>query len=175
MTKSLYGDRDTVGTTYLKAQKEGDKNVTVGDMRREVMSSLVEDLNDTIRSNPFQDRAFFITIHESKDLQMKSCIRRRMLTTLYRPWPEDDTVVFWTDPKACRTLFCWCLPHWSDMDNILKNELLYDSDYVQLIKNWKNLELHPFGFKKDYIGRWVPNPEFKDKELTAAKPNLIIY
>ena len=174
MTKSLYGDRETVGTIYRNAQLNGEKHVEVGDMCREVMSSLVEDLNDTIRSNPHQDRPFFITIHESKDLQMRSCLRRRMLTTLYRPWPEDDTTVFWTDPKACRTLFCWCLPHWSEMDNILANQLLYDQEYVQGIKAWKSLELHFFGFYKDPMGNWIPRPDYKDKELTAKRPSLII-
>lgn len=174
MTKSQYEDRDTVGTTYLKAQKEGEKHVEVGDLRRELMSSLVEDLNDTIKSNPHNDRPFFITIHESKDLQMKSCLRRRILTTLYRPWPEDDTVVFWHNPKSQETLFCWSIPHWSEMDNALANELLYDRDYITSIKAWKNFDLHHFGFHKNEIGNWIPNPHYKDKPLEKPKASLIL-
>jgi hypothetical protein len=174
MTKSLYGDRDTVGTTYLKAQIEGEKHVEVGDLSRELISSLVEDLNDTIMSNPFEGRPYYITIHESKDLQMKSCIRRRMLTTLYRPWPEDDTTVFYTDPKANKTLFCWCLPHWSEMDNILNNQHLYDKNIVIECRAWKNFDMFHFGFCKDDIGNWIPNPHYKDKELEISKPALIL-
>lgn len=177
MTKSLYADRDTVGTTYLKAQAMGEKHVEVGDMCREIMSSLVEDLNDTISSNPHQDRPFYITIHESKDLQMKSCLRRRMLTTLYRPWPEDDTTVFWTDPKSATTLFCWTIPHWSEMDNMLNNELLYDNELIANIKAWKSMDLYRFGFCKDDLGNWIPNLKFKDKKLEPAvhqKSSLIL-
>lgn len=174
MTKSLYADRETVGSIYLKAQKEGEKYVEVGDMRNELMSSLVEDLNDTIRSNPFNDRPFFITVHESKDLQMKSCIRRRMLTTLYRPYPEDDTVVFWHDPKAQKTLFCWSIPHWTEMDNVLENPHLYHPDYVTSVRAWKRIDLYHFGFCKDALGNWMPNPHYKDKELESPKPSLIL-
>jgi hypothetical protein len=177
MTKSLYADRDTVGTTYLKAQAMGEKHVEVGDMCREVMSSLVEDLNDTIMSNPHQDRPFYITIHESKDLQMKSCLRRRMLTTVYRPWPEDDTTVFWTDPKSATTLFCWTIPHWSEMDNMLNNEMLYDKELIATIKAWKSMDLYRFGFCKDDLGNWIPNLNFKDKKLEVPqtfKPQLIL-
>lgn len=178
MTKSLYGDRDTVGTTYIKAQKEGEKYVEVGDLRRELMSSLVEDLNDTISSDPFQGRAFFITVHESKDLMMKSCIRRRMLTTLYRPWPEDDTTVFWTDPKSNTTRFCWSIPHWSEMDNIIINELIYDKDLVATCKAWKSFDMFQFGFRKDDIGNWIPNEKYKDKDLKVQvsehRPTLLL-
>lgn len=175
MTKSLYADRDTVGTIYKKAQEIGEKHVEVGDMSREIMSSLVEDLNETIASDPFEGRPFFICIHESKDLQMKSCIRRRMVVSLYRPWPEDDTVVFWTDPKSCTTLFCWCIPHWSEFDNILLNELIQDPEVVKTVKAWKNFDLYQFGFCKDEMGNWVPNPHYKDKPLVnnIKKTNLI--
>lgn len=172
--KSQYADRDTVGKIYLDAQKDGEKFVQVGDMRRELMSSLVEDLNDTIKSNPYGDRAFYITVHESKDMAMKSCLRRRMLTTLYRPYPEDDTLVFWCDPKSNQVLFCWCLPHWSDMDNMLLNENLYDYELIKSIKAWKSFDLYHFGFKKDEIGSWIPNDKYQDKKMEPKpKPTLV--
>lgn len=177
MTKSQYADRDTVGTIYQQAQKMGEKHVEVGDMCREIMSSLVEDLNDTISSDPYEGKPFYITIHESKDLQMKSCLRRRMLTTLYRPWPEDDTTVFWTDPQSATTLFCWTIPHHTEMDNILNNEFLYDKELVATVKAWKAFDMYQFGFKKDDIGNWIPNEKYKDKKLTTPerpKSNLIL-
>ena len=176
MTKSQYGDRDTVGTIYRDLLDNGPKDqVQVGDMRREVMSSLVEDLNETIQSNPFEDRPFYITIHEKKDMMMPNMLLRRMLTTLYRPWPEDDTTVFYTDPKKNETLFCWCVPHWSEMDNVLANEVLYDKDYYATIKAWKAFDMYHFGFTKDDIGNWIPNPNYVDKKLVNPGPRLILF
>ena len=49
--KSSFGDRETVGKIYRDAQLSHDGTpIEVGDMTREVMSSLVEDLNETIKS-----------------------------------------------------------------------------------------------------------------------------
>lgn len=163
--KSQYGDRQTVGAMYLKAQKENaHERVEVGDMSRELMSSLICDLNDTIQSKPHGDREYYICIHESKDLQMKNCIRRRILTSVYRPWPEDDTVVFRVG-KDLQVSFCWCLPHWSEMDNILNNEMLFDPAQVKEIKAWKSFDMYHFGFTKCPMGNWIPNEKFKDQRL----------
>lgn len=163
--KSQYGDRETVGAIYRKAQLEnGGTQIEVGDMTRELMSSLVCDLNDTIQSSPHGNREYYICVHESKDLQMPNCIRRRILTSVYRPWPEDDTVVFRISPSK-EVFFCWSLPHWSHMDNILANEGLYQPEEVKQIRQWKNFQLEHFGFMKDPIGNWTANPHYKDKKL----------
>lgn len=167
--QSLYDPtRKTVGAMYLDAQKNNkEERVEVGDISRELISSLVSDLNDTIKSNPFENRPFFITVHESKDLQMPRLIRRRMLTSVYRPYPEDDTVVFWVDPKTNQVKFCWCLPHWSEMDNILANANLFEKEHVEEVRAWKRVDLYFFGFKKDEMGNWTANEHWKgDKDLT---------
>jgi hypothetical protein len=104
---------------------------------------------------------------------MKNAILRRMLVSEKRPWPEDDTVVFHTDPQKNETLYCWCLPHWSNMDNILMNPNLYEPDQVKDIKAWKNFDLYHFGFTKDEIGDWIANPHYKDKKLEVAKSKII--
>lgn len=169
---SLYDPtRKTVGALYRDLQMNGDKTpVTVGDMTNELQSSLVVDLNETIESNPHQGRDFYITVHESKDLQMPSLIRRRMLTSVYRPYPEDDTLVFWVSPSKAQVLFCWCLPHWSEMDNMLASADLYEPDLIREIKAWKNVDLYHFGFTKSPMGDWIPNEHFKDKPMTP-KPS----
>ena len=165
---SLYDpSRKTVGALYRDLQmKENKERVTVGDMTNELKSSLVVDLNETIESDPHQGRDFYITVHESKDLQMPSLIRRRMLTSVYRPYPEDDTLVFWVSPSKSQVLFCWCLPHWSEMDNMLANEGLFEADLIREIKAWKNFDLYHFGFTKSPMGDWIPNEHFKDKPMT---------
>lgn len=162
-------NRKTVGAIYLDAQKNNtDKFITNGDLTAEIQSSLVEDLNDTIQSKPFGERSFYICVHEKKDLKMPRALLRRMLTTLYRPYPEDDTLVFYVDMKANDVLFCWCLPHWSEMDNMLANEWMFDKEMIGQIKAWKNNDLTHFGFVKIDIGdKWGANPNFKDKKMTA--------
>jgi len=165
--------RKTVGAIYRDAQLNNTEDyVQVGDMTREIMSSLVEDLNETIQSKPFGEKPFYITIHEKRDLQMKNAFLRRMITTQYRPWPEDDTVVFWVDPPSNTVKFCWCLPHASQMENIINNPLLY-KDQLPEVLAYRAFDLYYFGFLKDEMGNWYANDKFEDKKLESNKPTIL--
>lgn len=172
--------RKTVGAIYLDAQLNNKEQfVTNGDLTAELQSSLVEDLNETIvdGSKEFEGKPFYITVHESKDLQMPRCIRRRMLKTLYRPYPEDDTLVFYVNPIYNDVRFCWCLPHWSEMLNMLENSTLFDANMIEEIRAWRKFDLHHFGFTKDEMGNWIPNPHWKDKKLEKPvnrKPTILV-
>lgn len=163
--------RKTVGAIYRDAQLNNKEDkIEVGDMARELTSSLVSDLNDAIQNDPFQGRCFYITVHESRDLQMKNMFKRRMLFSAYRPYPEDDTVVFWIDPKSCQVKFCWCLPHWSEIDNILNNAWMWETsdwgkEYLAELRAWKRVDLFHFGFKKGEMGEWVINEHWQDKDM----------
>lgn len=171
-SKSLYDQsRDTVGKIYRDANLNNHKEVIeVGDMSRELMTSLVDDMNDAIKSFDTRSIPYYLMVHEKKDLQMKTAILRRLLYFDYRPWPEDDTVVFWKDPKTQAIRFCWCLPHWSEMDNVLNNKYDYEKEYVFQIQAWKNYNLKPFGFYyKDDRDKWVPNPKWSDMPLEAYR------
>jgi hypothetical protein len=166
--KSMYGDRETVGTIYEKAQFSGEKQVITGDMNYELRKSLADDLNESIEkgTKELENSPFYITVHEKKDLKMKSCLLRRMIRTKYRPYPEDDTLVFHVKPLYNEVLFCWCLPHWSEMDNVLANHNLYENtpdgrEYVGRIKAWKRVDLEHFGFCKNSEGNWMANPNYR--------------
>ena len=101
--------RKKVGQIYNDLAKSNtDTHVECGDLARELTKSLVEDLNDTIASNPFDGKPFYITVYEKKDLQMKRAILRRLYVSKYRPYPEDDTVVFYVEPRTNNVKFCWC-------------------------------------------------------------------
>jgi len=178
--KSMYGDRETVGTIYKNAQLYGEKQLITGDAAHELTKSLAEDLNEAIEkgTKELEGRPFYITVHEKKDLQMKSAILRRMIRTEYRPYPEDDTVVFHIKPAYNDVLFCWCLPHWSDMDNVLMNSNLYEhtkdgKQFVGRIRAWKNMRLEHFGFMPDENGNNIPNPNYKGDEL-LKKPEVAV-
>lgn len=172
-TKSLYDqNRDTVGKIYRDLQiNSKPEYIEVGDMNNAIMPGLVEDINEAIVSGgiEFGGRSFYIMIHEKKDLQMPSALCRRVIKQLWRPWPEDDTTVFWHDPQAADTRFCWCLPHWSEMENILACKDLFDHKLVEEVMAWRRYDLHHFGFVQDDIGNWKPNPKYKDKALPKAK------
>lgn len=146
--KSMYGDRDTHGTTYLKAQKNSVEGLTIGDVGREMVGGLVDDLNDAFASNPFEGRSFYVNVVEERDLQMKNALKRRPHLTLYRPYPEDNTLVFYIEPKSSRVQYCWDLPHHSEFFNILSNEILYDAEYIRNIRQWASGDLSNFGFIK---------------------------
>jgi len=171
--KSEYGDRDTVGTTYIKAQNNSVAGLLIGDVNSEMISGLIDDVNDAIQSNPFEGRPFYVNVVEERDLQMKNAIKRRIFTTVYRPYPEDNTLVFYVEPRSNKVCCCWDLPHHSEMWNILANSYLYDSEYIRRIKEWQNNDLTNFGFEKTPDGEhWIPNPNYKDRPHDANKPRI---
>ena len=163
--------RETIGKIYRDLQIEHRPEfIEVGDMSNEIMPGLVDDINEAIKDGTkcFSGRSFYVLVHEKKDLQMKSALLRRVFKQVWRPYPEDDTTVFWHDPQAYETRFCWSLPHWSEMENILMNANLFDKDMIQELMAWKRNDLQPFGFFKDENGYWAPNHNFKDKPLRKA-------
>lgn len=168
-TVSTYDpSRPTVGKIYNDLHsKKNLEVVTIGDMSNSMLPGLVEDINEAIEAGTkeFDGKSFYILIHEKKDRQMPDALLRRMIKQTWRPYPEDDTTVFWHDPKGFETRFCWCLPHWSEMQNILMNENLFDREYVGILKAWRRNDLTFFGFAKDNLGNWVANPHFKDQPL----------
>lgn len=169
MTRSLYDDRDTVGTIAQEAAQSGER-AEVGELATEIMKAFVEDLNDAIASKPYGDRSFYITIHEKKDAQMKNALLRRVLTSDKRPYPEPNTSVFWTDPKTQETRFCWSLPHWSAFPNVLANPKKYGAEEVQDILAYKAEKMERFGFAKagktpDGVQKYVPIIGFQDRKL----------
>ncbi len=167
--------RDTVGAIYRDAQINNRiEKIECGDMTREIMKSMVDDLNEAIQDGmkEFEGKEFYITVHEKKDLQMPSCLLRRMIKSLYRPWPEDDTLVFYIGPTG-DVRFCWCLPHAAEMDNMLNSRDLYDPDMINQIKAWKAVDLHSFGFVKTFEGDWIPNLNWIDAPLTAQKASKV--
>ena len=164
--------RKTVGAIYNEAQKNcSDAFVVNGDLTRELTTSLVDDLNETIESDPFDGKPFYITVYEKKDLQMKRAILRRLYVSKYRPYPEDDTLVFYVEPRSNNVKFCWCLPHSSEMDNILLNFLDYDKNLVEDIRAWKSENLEHFGFRRK--GQDVVDLE-NNRDYSLNKPEMMI-
>ena len=167
--------RKTIGAIYRDLQMHGDKTPVInGDLTNELKKSLVEDLNTTIASNPFNNKPFYITVHEKKDMTMPRALLRRIIVTKYRPYPEDDTVVFWVEPESNTVEFCWCLPHHTEMNNMLANEFLFEKEMISQIKAWKAVDLYHFGFAKDEGGNWIANPHFKDKKMKAPNRHQVI-
>lgn len=161
--------RKTVGAIYRDAQFSGEKQIITGDMNYEMRKSLVEDLNDTIKqgSVEMEGRPFYITVHEKRDLQMKNAFLRRMIKTKYRPYPEDDTLVFRSIPYTNETYFCWELPHRSNMINMLACPDIYNPSELQLYRHWENDRLEHFGFMKNEEGNWKENPLYRGDKLVA--------
>lgn len=171
--KSAYADRDTVGTIALKA-RQLNETVCVGDMAHEFMPQLIDDINEAIASNPFDDRPFYIIVHEKKDLQLTNVMLRRVIKQEYRPYPEVATQVYWTNPKTQETLFCWSLPHKSEFINYLNNASRYNKEQIKDILAYNMERLDHFGFYRhgntdDNVPIYYPVPNFKDRPLLTKK------
>ncbi len=173
MNTSLYdASRPTVGSMYVDAhlKNRAEECIEIGDMSRELSTSLVDDINDAIREFDKKNKPYFLMIHEKKDLQMKTAILRRILYFGYRPWPEDDTVVFRKDPKTQDLRFCWALPHHSEMELVLANRDQFDPSFIKDIQEWKKFNMRHFGFVYDPELKWIPDPHFSDRLLQKNKP-----
>jgi len=175
--------RETVGKIYRDAQISGERHVIIGDVNSEIRRDLVKDINEAIeeglKSDEFKDRPFYLAIYEKYDLMLKKGLVRIRKITKYRPYPEQDSMVFHVYPGG-EVYFCWELPHRSQMMNILMNEELFPPEQVLMIKRWENIQLEYFGFKKDNEGNWVENEMYRGDYLMGSpgkekKPvNLIL-
>jgi hypothetical protein len=163
--------RKTVGAIYRDAQLHGERQLITGDMNYELRQSLVVDLNDTVKqgSLDFEGRPFYITVHEKRDLQMKNAFIRRMIKTVYRPYPEDDTLVFKVIPYTNEIYFCWELPHRTNMLNMLNCPDLYDAEELMKYRHWENMRLEYFGFMKNEEGNWKENPLYSGDAIVSLK------
>jgi hypothetical protein len=178
---SIDPTRETAGKIYRDAQIKGEKGVVIGDVNHEIKKDLVHDINEAIEEGEKQmnGKPFYLAIYEKYDMMLKRGLVRIRKITKYRPYPEQDTMVFHVYPGGT-VYFCWELPHRSQMMNVLMNPGLYDPEYVLLMKRWENLQLEYFGFKKDENGNWVENELFRGDHLMGEpqkkKPsvNLIL-
>ncbi len=163
--------RLTTGAIYRDAQINGERNVIVGDVNYEIKKGLIEDINEAIEqgTKDLEGDPFYLAIYEKTDLQMKrACIRIRKITR-YRPYPEQDSIVYHIIPKAEEVYFCWCLPHRSEMINKMNNPELFPYEELEQIRHWENLSLEHFGFMKDDEGLWSENPLYRGDALQGSK------
>ena len=172
--KSQYGERETVGSIYTEAQKADTRGLFISDIGNDMSKGLVEDLNETFKSNPFEGRPFYVNVIEERDLQMKNALKRRPHVSLYRPYPEDNTLVFHCDPRSETIRFCWDVPHHSEFMNILSNSLLYPQEYIKRIKDWCNNDLSSFGFIKVSMSSSQVEG-YEEKIINMYKQNYINY
>jgi hypothetical protein len=161
--------RQTVGAIYREAQINGEKGVVIGDVNHEIKKDLVKDINEAIEQGEkeMEGKPFYLAIYEKYDLMLKRGLVRIRKITKYRPYPEQDMMLFHVYPGGT-VYFCWELPHRSQMMNILMNPDLFDPEYVQTIKRWENIQLEYFGFKKDEEGNWIENELFRGDYLLGS-------
>lgn len=173
--------RNTVGSIYRDAQIHGEKGVIVGDLNHEILKDLVVDINEAIEEGEnhpeFKEKPFYLAIYEKYDLMLKKSTVRIRKITAYRPYPEQDMMLFHVYPGG-EVYFCWELPHRSQMMNILMSPQLYEPKQVELIRRWENIQLEYFGFTKDENGNWIENMFYRGDSLMGnnnkPKPKILI-
>lgn len=161
--------RQTAGAIYRNAQINGEKSVVIGDVNHEIKKDLVQDINEAIAAGEkeMNGKPFYLAIYEKYDLMLKKGLVRIRKITKYRPYPEQDSMVFHVYPGGT-VYFCWELPHRSQMRNILMNPGLYDQAQIQMITRWENIQLEYFGFKKDDEGNWIENELYRGDYLLGS-------
>jgi len=171
LTSSIDPTRNTVGSIYRDAQINGEKGVVIGDVNHEIKKDLVKDINEFIeagRKHPdFIGKPFYLAFYEKYDLMLKKGLVRIPKITKFRPYPEQDMMLFHVYPSD-DVYFCWELPHRSQMINIVMNPDLYPPEQVQLIKRWENIQLEYFGFTKDQDGNWIENTLYRGDFLMGS-------
>ncbi len=166
--------RNTVGSIYRDAQINGERGVIIGDVNHEVKKGLVEDINEAIEQGTkyYEGKPFYLAIYEKYDLMLKKGLVRIRKVTTYRPYPEQDSMVFHVFPGG-DVYFCWELPHRSQMLNILMNPDLYPIEQVDKIRRWENLQLEHFGFTKDENADWVENKLYRGDTVLRVPENNV--
>lgn len=162
--------RNTVGSIYRDAQISGERNVVIGDVTTEIKKDLVKDINEAIEQGTKEmgDKPFYLAIYEKYDLMLKKGLVRIRKITKYRPYPEQDMMLFHIYPNG-DIYFCWELPHRSQMMNMLMSPDLYEPSQVQKIRQWENLQLEYFGFTKDSEGNWIENQLYRGDFLLGSR------
>jgi len=171
--------RNTVGSIYRDAQINGERGVVIGDVNHEILKDLVKDINEAIETGTKKlgNVSFYLAFYEKQDLILKKGLVRIPKITKYRPYPEQDSIIFHVYPGGT-VYFCWELPHRSQMLNILMSPNLYPREQVDQIRRWENLQLEHFGFTKDENGNWVENMLYRGDYLMGSqdkkeKPKLL--
>jgi hypothetical protein len=164
--------RQTAGAIYREAQINGERGVVIGDVNHEIKKDLVKDINEAIQAGrnhaDFVGKPFYLAFYEKYDLMLKKGLVRISKITKYRPYPEQDTMVFHVFPND-DVYFCWELPHRSQMVNIVMNPDFYPPEQVLMIKRWENIQLEYFGFTKDENGNWVENKLYRGDWLMGSQ------
>jgi len=162
--------RNTVGSIYREAQINGERGVVIGDVNHEIKKDLVKDINEAIEQGTKEmgDKPFYLAIYEKYDLMLKKGLVRIRKITKYRPYPEQDMMLFHVYPNG-DVYFCWELPHRSQMMNMLMNPDLYEQEHVEQIRRWENLQLEYFGFTKDADANWVENMLYRGDFLMGSE------
>jgi len=164
--------RQTSGGIHREAQINGERGVVIGDVNHEIKKDLVKDINEAIQAGrnhaDFVGKPFYLAFYEKYDLMLKKGLVRISKITKYRPYPEQDTMVFHVFPND-DVYFCWELPHRSQMVNIVMNPDFYPPEQVLMIKRWENIQLEYFGFTKDENGNWVENKLYRGDWLMGSQ------
>lgn len=163
--------RQTAGAIYRDAQINGERGVVIGDVNHEIKKDLVTEINECVQhgTKALEGKPFYLAFYEKYDLMLKKGLVRIPKITTYRPYPEQDTMVFHVYPGANEIYFCWELPHRSQMINILNSPDLFDHERVSMIKHWENLRLEYYGFMRNDDGNWIENKLFRGDTL-ISKP-----
>src|SRR5258708_7475040 len=105
-------NRNTAGSIYRDAQINGERGVIIGDVNHEIKKDLVKEINQWIDEGTkgLEGKPFYLAIYEKYDLMMKRGLVRIPKITKYRPYPEQDTMVFHVYPEGNNVYFCWELP-----------------------------------------------------------------
>ena len=100
---------------------------------------------------------------------MDKAFVRRLVKTLYRPYPECDTSVYKVIPYLNEVYFCWELPHRNIMLNMFASQEIQDPRDIAIYRAWEDMRLEHFGFMKDENGNWKENPFYDHDQCITGK------
>lgn len=165
--------RQTAGAIYRNAQLFGERGVVIGDVNHQITKDLVTEINEWIEqgTKKRENKPFYLAIYEKYDLMLKKGLVRIPKITKYRPYPQQDSMVFHVYPESNSVYFCWELPHRSHMLNMINCADLYDPETIQKLRHWEGMRLEYFGFTKDWEGNWTENKLYRGDTLISEKPD----
>lgn len=169
--------RQTVGSLSNEIRNSDIKSVLIGDINNEMLKGFVDDINSSLEDGrkQFPDQDFYVLVTEKWEAQMRNALVRKMVIFKKRPYPEANTTCYKYSAVTKDVKFCWDLPMRHEMWNVKQASAIFHPSVVADIIAWENNEMEHFGLMKDEMGEhWIENPNFKDKDMTEHKPQVVI-
>jgi len=139
--KSIFEDRETVGTMLLNTHDEHMKNdkLEIGEVGEELGKAYMKGIHDNMEENNGIADKYYILVRVKKDPMTQRIIQQEYYSYSFLPPMEHNTDVWFVDFMEQKLEVLWSLPHISQFNEILKNKESFHKDVIRWMLTYKKM------------------------------------